>query len=276
MPSRKPQTARAALAVACAAACVAYGVSVTNAIAQSSPTPASSTAATAQPERQQKALDALGAMSQYLRSLNRFDVTASTSTDAVLDSGQTLAFLHETDLKVERPNRMRADVTGSRAPKGLIYDGRHFTIFNTAEGYYSTNPAPPSNDLLVRELSTTYNIDTPLADLFYWGNGKVDDVTLTSALFLGLERVDTRWCNHYAYQQSGADWEIWIQSGSRPLPCRMAIVDTSQSARPRHVATYHWKINPEFPASTFTFRPAANAKAIELKPASRTPFEGSE
>ena len=272
MPSRKFEPARVALAVAC----IAYGMGATNAIAQSSPQPASGTATTVQPERQQKALDALGAMSQYLRSLSRFEVSASTATDAVLDSGQTVAFLHETDVKVQRPNRMRADITGSRGEKGLVYDGRHFTIYDTTPGYYSTNPAPPTNDELVRELASIYNIDTPLADLFYWGDGKVDDSTLTSALFIGLERVDTRWCNHYAYQQSGADWEIWIQSGSRPLPCRMAIVDTSQSAHPRHVVTYHWKINPEFPASTFTFRPAANAKAIELKPAVRTPFEGSE
>jgi hypothetical protein len=259
-------------------ALVALGISAVNAFAQTSPAPASAVApaSAAQPERQQQALDALSSMGRYLRSLSRVDVTASSATDAVLDSGQTVAFLHQTDLKVERPNRMRADITGSRGDKGLIYNGRTFTIFNTTDGYYSTNPAPATIDLLIRELSTVYNIDTPLADLFYWGDGKVDDVTLTSALFIGLERVDTRWCNHYAYQQNGADWELWIQSGAQPLPCRMAIVDTTQDARPRHVVTYHWKLNPDFPASTFNFRPTANAKAIELKPASRTPFEGSE
>jgi hypothetical protein len=259
---------------------IALGISAVNAFAQTSPEPASAAgaapAAVAQPERQKQAIDALSSMGRYLRSLSRFEVTATSATDAVLDSGQTVAFLHETNLKVERPNRMRADIAGNRGSKGLIYDGRTFTIFNTSAGYYSKNPAPATIDLLVRELSTTYNIDTPLADLFYWGNGKVDDVTLTSALFIGLERVDTRWCNHYAYQQKGADWELWIQSGTRQLPCRMEIIDTTQDARPRHVVTYHWTLNPDFSASTFTFRPAANAKAIELKPATRTPYEESE
>jgi hypothetical protein len=262
--------------ICCALA--ALGISAVNAFAQADPATASAAVAVsaAQPERQQQAIDALSSMGRYLRSISRVDITATSATDAVLDSGQTVAFLHQTDLKVERPNRMRADITGSRGDKGIVYDGRTFTIFDTTKGYYSTNPAPDTIDLLVRELSTVYNIDTPLADLFYWGNGKVDDVTLTSALFIGLERVDTRWCNHYAYQQKGADWELWIQSGARPLPCRMAIVDTTQDARPRHVVTYHWKLNPDFSASTFIFRPAANAKAIELKPASSTPFEGSE
>lgn len=252
-----------------------------NAFGQASaPSPASAARpmqpSAAAPVKQRQALDALTAMSQYLRSIARFEVIASTATDAVLDSGQTVSFLHETDLKVARTRYMRADITGNRGPRGLVYDGKTFTIFNTNEGYYSRNPAPDTIDGLVRDLSTNYNIDTPLADLFYWGDGKVDEVALTSALFIGLERVDTRWCKHYAYQQHGADWEIWIQTGGRPLPCRMSIVDTSQVARPRHVVDYHWKINPEFPASTFVYRPPANAKNIELKPATHSPYEENE
>jgi hypothetical protein len=226
--------------------------------------------------RTQEVVDALSRMGKYLRSLARFEVVADTQTDAVLDSGQVVTFLHRTDLKVARPNRARADITGNRSSKGLVYDGRTFTIFNNAEGYYSTKSAPDTLDGLVRDLSSDYGIETPLADLFYWGNGKVDEVTLTSAVFIGLERIDTRWCRHYAYQQAGVDWELWLQAGAAPLPCRMSIVDTTRDARPRHVVTYHWTVEPVFPTSTFSYRPPANAKAIELKPASRTPFQEGE
>jgi hypothetical protein len=252
--------------------------SAANAFGQASAAAPASAARTpaAAPERQQQAIDALSTMSQYLRSIARFEVMANSATDAVLDSGQTVSFLHQTDLKVARTKYVRADITGSRGVRGLVYDGKTFTIFNTNQGYYSRNPAPDTIDGLVRDLSTNYNIDTPLADLFYWGDGKVDDVALTSALFIGLERVDSRWCKHYAYQQRGADWEISIQTGPQPLPCRMTIVDTSQDARPRHVVTYHWKINPEFPASTFEYRPPANARNIELKPATHSPYEEDE
>jgi hypothetical protein len=126
---------------------IALGISAVNAFAQTSPVPASAAggtpAAAVQPERQKQAIDALSSMGRYLRSLSRFEVRTTSATDAVLDSGQTVAFLHETDLKVERPNRMRADIAGNRGSKGLIYDGSTFTIFNTAEGYYSKNPRRP-------------------------------------------------------------------------------------------------------------------------------------
>jgi hypothetical protein len=239
-------------------------------------TEASAPASEAAPERQPQALDALLKMGHFLRKLDRFEVRAQTSTDAILDNGQTVSFLHETDLKVQRPNRMRVDITGSRKDKGLIYDGKTFVIFNTATGFYSESPAPGTLDALVRELAEVYNIEAPLADLFYWGQGKPDDTVITSALFIGLERVDSRWCNHYAYQQSDVSWEIWLLKGSHPLPCRMVITDTTQAARPRHEVTYRWILNGAFDPSAFVYEPSATAKRIELQRATTTPFELGE
>ncbi|MDE1179002.1 DUF2092 domain-containing protein [Paraburkholderia sp.] len=267
------------LAVASGAFCATDAIAQTAAPAvgaASSAMAASATPATPAPERQKQALDALNAMGVYLRSMARFEVDANSATDAVLDSGQTVSFLHRTVLKVARPDRLHAEIYGARGARGLVYDGRAFTIFNTGNRYYSRNPAPPTLDGLVRELSTVYNIEVPLADLFYWGNGKVDDAALTSALFIGLEKIDSRWCNHYAFQQNGVDWELWLQSGTHPLPCRMAIVDTTQDARPRHVVTYHWKVNPDFAASTFSYRPPADAHAVPMRPVAQSPYQQGE
>ncbi|MDR5740002.1 DUF2092 domain-containing protein [Caballeronia sp. LZ016] len=219
------------------------------------------------------AMGALTDMGDYLRSLPKFEVRADTSTDVVLDNGQNASYLHRTVLDVQRPNRARAEVMGSRKPRGIAYDGRDFVIFNEGEGYYSRNPAPPTLDGLVRELATVYNIEMPLVDLFYWGNGKVDELVLTSAQDLGLEKIDARWCAHYAYQQRGVDWELWLERGARPLPCRMVITDTTQASHPRHTVTYHWDLHPAFKTSTFAYRPSPSSHAIELKPATDSPLQ---
>jgi hypothetical protein len=237
------------------------------------PSSASASGADAQPVRQQAAIDMLSTMGNYLRSLSQFEVTADTATEAVLDSGQNVTFLHHTVLKLRRPNRFRADVTGAGRDRGIVYDGRHFTIFNLGDGYYSTNPAPPTINGLVQELNTTYNIETPLADLFYWGLGKDDQLALTSAQFIGLERVDSRRCNHYAYRQYGVDWQLWLENGPHPLPCRMQITDTTQTSRPTHEVTYHWDLHVSLPDSTFAFAPSPGSHEITLKPA-RAPLLG--
>jgi hypothetical protein len=223
-----------------------------------------------------RATDALDAMGAYLRTLRAFQVDADTATDVVLDSGQNAALLRHTVLKVKRPNRLRADITGNGNVRGIVYDGHRFTIYNQQKGFYARQDAPPTLDGLVHDLADNWHIETPLADLFYWGNGKPDDQAITAAQVIGVEKIDTRSCTHYVYRQSGADWELWIETGRRPLPCKMIITDTSQTSRPRHEVTYHWRLNPVFAPSTFVFRARAGARQIELKPADRSPYEEAE
>ncbi len=228
------------------------------------------------PDVDARATDALDAMGEYLRTLRSFEVDADTSTDVVLDNGQNAALLRHAVLKVKRPDRMRADITGNGNVRGLVYDGHRFTIFNEKKGYYARHDAPPTLDGLVHDLAANWHIEAPLVDLFYWGNGKSDDAAISSAQTLGVEKVDTRSCTHYAYRQAGADWELWIETGRRPLPCKMIITDTTQPTRPRHEVTYHWKLNAAFPPSTFVFHPRPGARQIELKPADRPPYEEAE
>ncbi|AKM33108.2 hypothetical protein AB870_22205 [Pandoraea faecigallinarum] len=226
------------------------------------------------PEMQQGAVDALAKMSRYLRSLKRFHVDADTVTDAVLSTGQNVGFLHHTELSVQRPDKVRAAVTGQARNRGFVYDGKTFTLYEHSQGkrYYSRVGAPPTIDALIRDIDQKYQVGMPLADLFYWGMDPDDAAQLRSALFIGLDRVGGEWCNHYAYQQPGLDWELWISAGSRPLPCRFVITDTSQPSRPRHSVNYRWDVNRAFPAGTFTYRVPAGAQRIEMRP----PFAAME
>ncbi|WP_322008900.1 DUF2092 domain-containing protein [Paraburkholderia sp. J12] len=219
---------------------------------------------------------ALDAMASYLRTLRSFEVDADTSTDVVLDNGQNAALVRHTLLEVRRPDRLRGEIAGNGNVRGIVYDGHYFTVFNQKKGYYSRNDAPPTLDDLTRELANTWHIELPLADLFYWGYGKEDNLALTSARVLGVEKIGARWCTHYAYQQPGLDWELWIEQGDRPLPCRTIMTDTTQTTRPRHDVTYHWKLGVVFPASTFAFHPEAGEKAIEMKPAEKPPSEETD
>jgi hypothetical protein len=220
----------------------------------------------AQAEMQPQAVEALNKLGVYLRTLHSFRIDADSVTDAVLTTGQNVGFLHHTELQVERPDKVRAVITGSRAPKGLVYDGHSFVLFNDTHNYYSKVPAPPTIKQLIADADQKYGVELPLVDLFEWGQQSDDDKSLTSALFIGLDKIDGKWCNHYAYQQPGLDWELWIQSGSRPLPCRFVVTDTTQPSRPRHAINYHWNLDPKFDSATFTFHPRPGAQRIPLRP----------
>jgi hypothetical protein len=221
----------------------------------------------AQSEMQPQAVDALNRLGGYLRSLKRFRIVADSVTDAVLTTGQNVGFLHRTEMSVQRPDKLAVIITGSRAPKGLIYDGRTAVIFNDTHGYYSKVPAPPTIRQLITDADQKYGVQLPLVDLFYWGTQSDDEKALTSALFIGLDKVQGKWCNHYAYQQPGLDWELWIQTGPRPLPCRFVVTDTTQPSRPQHAVNYEWTLDPTFSATTFEFHPRAGDHEIPMRPA---------
>jgi hypothetical protein len=221
--------------------------------------------APAQPEMQRQAVDALNKLGAYLRSLHSFRVDADSVTDAVLSTGQNVGFLHHTEMSVKRPDKVRVVVSGSRAPRGLIYNGHTVVLFDDTHRYYSEVAAPPTIHELISDIDEKYGVQLPLVDLFYWGQQSDDEKALTTAIFIGLDKVAGKWCNHYAYQQPGLDWELWIQSGSRPLPCRFVVTDTTQASRPQHAVNYTWTLDPEFSASTFAFHPGPGAHKIPLR-----------
>ncbi|KCB25296.1 DUF2092 domain-containing protein [Bordetella hinzii] len=212
------------------------------------------------------ALAALDRMGRALRGLQDFRVTARSWADVVMDSGQNISVSHETDLLVSRPRGLRATVRGGGAERGMVYDGKTVNFTSRAgqgPAYYSATAAPPDLDGLVSWLATQYGIEPPLADLFYWG--RVPQENVESGREIGAERINGDWCHHYAFRQPGVDWEIWLQTGARPLPCRLVLTDTAYPSRPRYVVDYRWDLRPRLPKDAFVFRAPAGAQRLPLQ-----------
>ena len=72
---------------------------------------------------------------------------------------------------------------------------------------------------LIERLEVRYGMELPLADLFLWGTPAARPVDkIESAKNAGQDFVGADRCDHYAFRQAKADWQIWITAGSRPLP----------------------------------------------------------
>ncbi|MFA9439083.1 DUF2092 domain-containing protein [Uliginosibacterium sp. sgz301328] len=227
----------------------------------------SSLALAAEPAVSPEAVAALKAMGAYLRSLDKISVTADASVDYVDDDGQVLTFGFQHVVDVDRPDRLRASIRGDDTTRTMYYDGKTFTLYGTQHNYYASVPAPPTIRQLVDDLATKYGIQTPLADLFYWGLEDHDaGADLTSARKIGDERIGDATCTHYAFRQPNADWQLWIRTGAQPLPCRLVIADRSNGERPRYSVAYHWQTKPTFTANTFRFVPPKGAARIVLAP----------
>jgi hypothetical protein len=231
-------------------------------------------------EQDSRALTALEQMGTYLRSLTRFRLSAISSTDQVLETGQTVEFLHHTELVVVQPNKLQLSVDNQGAKRDLTYDGKTFTLYESRTGYFASGEAPKSIDLLLDKLHDHYDIQLPLVDLFRWNEATAKDVGISSALYIGTDVLAGETCTHYAYRQPDIDWQLWVREGSKPLPCRLVITRRDDADHPRHSVSFHWDLNKSIAAKTFEFVPPASARKVplvELEPPSpATPAPGAQ
>jgi hypothetical protein len=211
-----------------------------------------------------EATTALEKMGTYLRSLKSFQVKATTTRDEVSADGQKIQFASTADMLVQRPNRMRAELTSDAQHRLFFYDGKTFTIWADLPGYYASVPAPATLSELSDRLEEKFSIELPLRDLFLWGSdrSKIDD--LKAAVDIGPSQVQGTTVEHFAFRQNGLDWQIWIQKGDYPLPRKLVITTLTDDARPDYTAVLDWNLAPSFNDAAFGFDPPSGAKRIIL------------
>jgi hypothetical protein len=210
------------------------------------------------------AIAALRRMGAFLREQQTMWVQGELTTDGFLPSGQKVQYSGTVDLKVQRPNRMRVEVSADRGTKEMFYDGTTFTVYQPTVGYYASFAAPPTIAGLVDVLEQRYGVDLPLADLFRLGTDEAQLAAIQRATMVGWSMVKSTMCAHYAFHQADVDWELWVQEGPQPLPRKLVITTTAEQAEPQHVAVLSWNLVPRIDASAFTFTPPPHAQRIEF------------
>ena len=218
-------------------------------------------------ERDPKAIAALRRMGEFLREQRTFTVSGETSTDEVLDTGQKIQLESTVELKARRPDRLRVDIDSDRKQRSLYYDGTTFTVFGERVGYYAQVPAPPTIAETIEQIQDRLGISMPLVDLFYWGTKDSDEAAIVGAVDIGPSRVNGVDTEHYVFRQADVDFQLWIETGAKPLPRKLVITTLSEPAQPQHSVLMTWNLSPELDEAEFRFVPPAGAQRIVFQAA---------
>lgn len=112
-------------------------------------------------------------------------------------------------------------------------------------------------------LHDKYSVAAPGLDLL---SSKVFDV-MTADIFdakrIGIAIVDGIECEHLAFRGTDVDWQIWIESGSRPIPRRLVITNKSTTGSPQYVLRIKEWTN-EVRSGSFDFAPEESMKKVEI------------
>ena len=211
-------------------------------------------------------IQAIKDMGAFLQTLKRFQVSTELTGERVLADGQKLQHTATADMDVERPNKIRVLMRSARSERELVYDGKTVTLYTPAQKYYSTVEFTDTIGKLIERLEERYGVELPLADLFLWGTPAAPVDKIESAMNAGQDFVGDDLCDHYAFRQAKADWQIWITTGSRPLPRKVVITSRTDEARPQSVSLIDWNLKPTFKDTVFKFTPPKGASKIEIVP----------
>jgi len=213
------------------------------------------------------AIEALKSMGAYLHTLKSFTVHADSTTDEVLESGQKVQFAGTVDLRARLPDRLRMDVKSDRKQRELYYNGKTVTQFAPRIKYYGSVAAPGTVRETLTAAATKYDLNVPLADLFYWGTDQAGIADIKSAIYIGPSQVGGLECDHYAFRQEGVDWQLWIRSGKTPLPCKLVVTTLDLPSQPQVATTLRWDLKSPVDDKAFNFVPPKGAQKIEIAPA---------
>ena len=214
---------------------------------------------------EQHALDRLKQMSEKLASTKAFTFHANSFIEVPTVTGQFLTLFTDSDIALQRPNKLRVDVSGDVPSFQLYFDGAKLSAFDPYKNLHSVSDPLATIDEMLDYVTTKVHINFPSEDFMYSNPYAVMTKNLTHAIVVGPSRVNGVPCEHFAYMEPSLNWEIWIENGPRALPLRVSMTYKQDTNFPRFMVEYvNWNLNPKLSADTFVFKAPANSKKIEF------------
>jgi hypothetical protein len=222
-------------------------------------------ASSAQSARADDAVQVLKAMTDYTAAQKSISATFDSDIEIVTPELEKIQFASSGKLQLTRPDKLRISRTGGYADVQLVYDGKTVSIYgNNAKAYVQADLAG-TIDQLVDLIQTKSGAAMPGTDLLL--SNAYDEMT-SNVIFgrhIGQGVIDGVECEHLAFRGVDTDWQIWIESGSRPVPRKYVITSKTLAGAPQYTLRIKdWKTDPIADADAFVFKPPADATRASL------------
>jgi hypothetical protein len=206
----------------------------------------------------------LRAMSKYLGTLPSFSANADIDVEIIDLDGQKVQLSSSGSILLVRPGRLYSQRRSANGEYEIFVDGKTVTLFSKAKGAYFQIPAPATLEATVAALRAESGFEISGADLLYAEtySGLVTDVV--SGAHYGTTWVNGVECYHLAFRAKQVDWQIWVQTGEKPLPMKYVITTKWMTGAPQFTMRLSgWDTQPKVPAGRFVFTAPAGSRRLE-------------
>jgi hypothetical protein len=241
---------------------LALAMSVPLAAQETAPATASADAsASPAPGISPEAQAVLDRMTAHLQSLKSFSIETDASRDEVVAYGYKLQNNEHSFITVQRPNKLRAEVSGDIRNRTFVYDSGKLTMYSPDDAVYVLVDAPDTIGGMIGNLLDA-GVEMPLIDVLYQATAGTLTEGARSGILVGTSKIDGAACDQLAFRQANVDWQLWVEQGDRPLPRKVVITTRFEVGDPQYQATLHWNLKPKIHSATFVFAPPKGATAI--------------
>ena len=222
-------------------------------------------ASTAQSSRADDPAKLLKAMTDYTAAQKSISATFDSDIEVVTPELEKIQFTSSGKLQLTRPDKLRIRRTGGYADVELVYDGKTVSIYGNNAKAYAQAELAGTIDQLVDLIQAKSGAAMPGTDLLL--SNAYDEMmsNVIAAQHIGQGVIDGVECEHLAFRGVDTDWQIWIESGARPVPRKYVITSKTLTGGPQYTLRIKdWKTDAVADADAFLFKPPADAMKANL------------
>ena len=209
---------------------------------------------------------ALKAMADYVSSQKTIELTYDSDLEIITPQLEKIQFASSGEILLARPDKLRAHRVGGFSDVSLVFDGKTVSILGKGINGYAQIESPGTVDQLFAALRSGIGVSLPGADLLLSNAYETLVAGVLEAKRLGPGVVDGRECEHLAFRNFDTDWQLWVETGDRPIPRKMVITSKTVNGAPQYtLRVKSWKTGVAPAADAFAF--VAPAGATKLDPA---------
>jgi len=216
----------------------------------------------------------LKASTDYVAAQKSISATFDSDIEAITPDLQKIQFTSSGQMKLSRPDKLRIRRTGGYADVELTYDGKTLTIYgNNAKSYVQADE-PGTVDHVIDVIQSAAGAAMPGTDLLL--SNAYDELmaNVLDAKHIGQGVVDGVECEHLAFRGTDTDWQIWIETGARPIPRKYVITSKTLAGAPQYTLRIKdWNTDAIADASAFVFKPPADTAKASLSPENMSEFD---
>src|SRR3954451_11289464 len=220
---------------------------------------------TAQSARADDPAKFLKAMSDYTAAQKSISATFDSDIEVVTPELEKIQFTSSGKLQLTRPDKLRVSRTGGYADVQLIYDGKTVSIYGNNAKAYAQADLAGTIDQLVDLIQAKSGAAMPGTDLLL--SSAYDELMsgVILAKHVGQGVIDGVECEHLAFRGADTDWQIWIESGARPVPRKYVITSKTVAGAPQYTLRIKdWKTDAISDADAFVSKPPSGVTKVDL------------